>query len=632
MPELPDELFKQMESYVQLQKLLDFQLPLNFTRGWAASPDFLLVAVKEILKKKSSNSNLTIVEAGSGVSTIVLGYLLKKFFPQGKVFSLEHSYDFYEQTKKEIEFHHLGSFAKVFYAPLISYWIDGQEWLYYDLEEVKKRLQKEKRRVDVLLVDGPPAPIRKNIRYPILPLLREFLTEEFLIILDDAKREDERKVAQMWKKELQVFSSWEPETEKGTLILEEISFKDEKLPFFSICIPTYNRAHYLKQALESILSQTFNNFEVIVYDDGSIDSTVEVVKKFDDPRIHYFRGKENRGRPYARNQCVNLARGDWIVWLDDDDVMKPDLLSNYAVAIKQFPSVSIFYPLKLWILYENSKELKLFQTMDYFKNRRACVRTLMSSPPLSNSGVCINKFIYDKYGLYDEEFYRAQDYEFWFRVLPYENIKGVDYVGLVYRIHGGNVSTNVELMDYSFESLAKRRFLQRFHLRDIYYFSDEPEELFASDLLVHQDYFNAVYYLWRFEKFSSLERLLSVLGISDGCEKLASKFERYLRLNRLEAAERVSEKLGVYYKKLLQVFASESVDRKVFLASLKRLLLINPFFNLSIFSLSKEELEELERVKDRILRVANKYEKRKKEFAEILWKRKLNESSGCHNS
>jgi glycosyltransferase involved in cell wall biosynthesis len=588
--------------------------------------------VKEILKKKSSNSSLTIVEAGSGVSTVVLGYLLKKFFPQGKVFSLEHSYDFYEQMKKGIEFHRLGSFAEVFYAPLISYWINGQEWLYYDLKEVKKRLQEEKRKVDVLFVDGPPAPVRKNIRYPILPLLKEFLPEEFLIILDDAKREDEREVAYMWKKELQVFSSWEPETEKGTLILEKIPFRNKELPFFSVCIPTYNRAHYLKQALESVLSQTFDNFEIIVYDDGSTDSTAEVVKKFNDSRIRYFKGEKNRGRPYARNQCVNLAKGDWIVWLDDDDVMKPDLLSSYAVAINRFPSVSVFYPLKLWILYENSKEMKLSQIIDYFKNRKACVRTLMSSPPLPNPGVCIKKSVYDKYGLYDEEFYRAQDYEFWFRILPYEDIKGIDYEGLVYRIHDGNVSTFVELMDYSFESLAKRRFLQRFRLKDIYYFSNEPEELFASDLLAHQDYFNAAYYLWRFEKFSSLEKLLNVLGISDDCERLASKFERYLRLNRLEAAERVSEKLGVYYKKLLQVFAFESADRKVFLASLKRLLLINPFFDLSRFSLSREELEELEKVKGRILRVANKYEGKKKEFIETFWKRKLNESSGCHNS
>ncbi|WP_456455088.1 hypothetical protein, partial [Thermovibrio sp.] len=115
----------QIEAYLKLQKLLSPQLPLPKAGGWAASWELLLAAVKEAFR--FSKEDLVIVEAGSGVSTVVFGYLLKKYFPKGSLFSLEHDYDFYLKTQRELSLH--GLKVNLLYAPLRPYSINGREWL-----------------------------------------------------------------------------------------------------------------------------------------------------------------------------------------------------------------------------------------------------------------------------------------------------------------------------------------------------------------------------------------------------------------------------------------------------------------------------------------------------------------------
>jgi len=83
----------------------------------------------------------------------------------------------------------------------------------------------------------------------------------------------------------------------------------EKAPKVSVVIPTYNRAHLVGRAIRSVLNQTYQDFEIIVVDDGSTDNTKEVVKSFNDPRIRYIRHEKNRGGSAARNTGIRAARG-----------------------------------------------------------------------------------------------------------------------------------------------------------------------------------------------------------------------------------------------------------------------------------------------------------------------------------
>ena len=95
-------------------------------------------------------------------------------------------------------------------------------------------------------------------------------------------------------------------------------------PLVSIIIPTFNRGYILPRAIKSALSQTYQNIELIIIDDGSTDNTEEIVKDFSDPRIQYIRYSENKGRPAARNKGIKKSKGDFFAFLDSDDEYPPE--------------------------------------------------------------------------------------------------------------------------------------------------------------------------------------------------------------------------------------------------------------------------------------------------------------------
>ena len=100
---------------------------------------------------------------------------------------------------------------------------------------------------------------------------------------------------------------------------------DMATPLFSVVIPTYNRANMLQRALESVLAQSYDNFEILVMDDGSTDNTAEVVASFTDPRITYRWNKNFGGPARPRNKGIALAKGEWICLPEDLGISEVDL-------------------------------------------------------------------------------------------------------------------------------------------------------------------------------------------------------------------------------------------------------------------------------------------------------------------
>ena len=90
-------------------------------------------------------------------------------------------------------------------------------------------------------------------------------------------------------------------------------------PTVTVFIPVYNREHYISEAIESILTQSFPNFELLLVDDGSTDRSVEVMRSYDDARIRVVCNEHTRGIPQTRNRGLELARGVYIALLDSDD-------------------------------------------------------------------------------------------------------------------------------------------------------------------------------------------------------------------------------------------------------------------------------------------------------------------------
>ena len=97
-------------------------------------------------------------------------------------------------------------------------------------------------------------------------------------------------------------------------------------PRFSVLMAAYNRADLIHVAIDSVLVQDFEDYELVIVDDGSTDRTPEVVRSYDDPRIRYIRKDVNEGRSPTRNRAIAEARGEFVLWMADDDLIAPGVL------------------------------------------------------------------------------------------------------------------------------------------------------------------------------------------------------------------------------------------------------------------------------------------------------------------
>ncbi len=114
-------------------------------------------------------------------------------------------------------------------------------------------------------------------------------------------------------------------------------------PLFSVVIPTYNRVSFIGKALNSVLNQSYRHFEVIVIDDASMDDTQEVVASIIDTKIRFFRKAVNEERAAARNCGVRHAKGQYVTFLDSDDILKIDCLAEANDFLQQHPDATIFH-------------------------------------------------------------------------------------------------------------------------------------------------------------------------------------------------------------------------------------------------------------------------------------------------
>ncbi|WP_353931483.1 glycosyltransferase family 2 protein [Okeanomitos corallinicola TIOX110] len=129
------------------------------------------------------------------------------------------------------------------------------------------------------------------------------------------------------------------------------------MPKVSVCIPTYNRENILPYAVNSVLSQTYTNFELIICDDGSTDNTAEIVSQCNDPRIRYIRQPVNGGRSRNMRSGFEVATGDYFIKFDDDDAITPEFLEK-TVAVLDAESNIDFVCTNHWIINQNNQRVE----------------------------------------------------------------------------------------------------------------------------------------------------------------------------------------------------------------------------------------------------------------------------------
>jgi predicted O-methyltransferase YrrM len=181
--------FRQLEALQNLSVVLPADDVLPATRGWAASPDLLVVLVDLIITGRPS----LVVECGSGASTLWLALAMRRFGIDGRIIALEHDPVFGDETRAFLARHDVSDLAEVRDAPLEDFSLDGEIYSWY-----ARRAWEDLAGIDLLFVDGPPAATGHQARYPALPLLNGSLSPAAAVILDDLVVPDMQKVLRLW--------------------------------------------------------------------------------------------------------------------------------------------------------------------------------------------------------------------------------------------------------------------------------------------------------------------------------------------------------------------------------------------------------------------------------------------------
>ena len=179
----------------------------------------------------------------------------------------------------------------------------------------------------------------------------------------------------------------------------------------SVIIPTFNRAHTLSRAIESVVAQTFGDWELIVIDDGSSDETPSVVSQFSDERIKFVRQKR-AGVSAARNRGIESTERPWISFLDSDDYWQPTKLERQFSLLDSYPDLSVCYTNEIWI----RRGIRVNQKRKHRKYGGWIYEYCLPLCIISPSSVVLRRSLLEKKGRFDESFPVCEDYELWLRL------------------------------------------------------------------------------------------------------------------------------------------------------------------------------------------------------------------------
>lgn len=244
-------------------------------------------------------------------------------------------------------------------------------------------------------------------------------------------------------------------------------------PLVSICIPTYNGAAYLAEALQSAIGQTYPHLEIVVSDDASTDGTLEIVESFKQKTqlpIRVFQHTPS-GIGANWNHCMQKAQGEYIKFLFQDDVLMPDCVEKMVLAFDQYPKIGLVASkrkiflsdkeknkeVEIWLKYCENLQLKFEKKNEEitFLDKRFFGTIHFLNKPANVIGeptaVMFKKELISKIGYFDESFVQILDYEYWYRILRKYSIAILNKPLISFRLHDKQataVNKNRKVPDY----------------------------------------------------------------------------------------------------------------------------------------------------------------------------------------
>jgi len=213
--------------------------------------------------------------------------------------------------------------------------------------------------------------------------------------------------------------------------------KSEYAPKVTVLMSVYNGEKYLREAIDSILNQTFKKFEFLIINDGSTDKTAEILQSYQDLRIRVINNEKNIGLTKSLNKGLKLAKGEYVARMDADDISMPNRLDTQYAYMKSNPDLAICAS-----SYKQIDENG--DTKEITRRYLECERLyyfLTFTNCLAHSTVFFRKSIILGVNGYNDKLMQAQDYDLWYRVSRMSKVVQIDKVLLKLRVHQNNISS-----------------------------------------------------------------------------------------------------------------------------------------------------------------------------------------------
>ena len=226
-------------------------------------------------------------------------------------------------------------------------------------------------------------------------------------------------------------------------------------PFISVVMPAYNAERYLKEAIDSVLAQSYTHFELILLNDGSTDSTENIILSYKDPRIRYIANEKNIGLIETLNKGIELSTGEFILRMDADDVCLPERFEKQVAFMNLNPTVgaagTAYYSL-------SDKGLKKFPVLT---EPGVLKSVLLFNSCLCHPSVIIRKSVLEQHAIrYNKNYMHSEDYGLWVELVKVSKLANLPDLLLKYRYHTGQISMTHNPTQKSNASLIREGYLK----------------------------------------------------------------------------------------------------------------------------------------------------------------------------
>lgn len=235
----------------------------------------------------------------------------------------------------------------------------------------------------------------------------------------------------------------------------------------SIVLPIYNGEKYMQSSIDSIINQTYRNWELLILDDGSTDKTAEISLEYVkmDSRIHYFRNPQNLRLPRNLNRGFSLSKGEYLTWTSDDNMYKPEAIKKMVEKLESSRKQFVYASCR--IIDADNNEI------EYIMVNESSNKRIVGSNPV---GACFmyTREVYEKIGDYDPEYTLVEDFDYWQRITAKFGAACISEILYYYRWHNGALTSTMkqDIFNQTLEKvlLKNRPLFGKLDLDQKYYF------------------------------------------------------------------------------------------------------------------------------------------------------------------